>query len=138
MINGNHQFDINLAQMNNQTGSQYYRQIINQNVLNSLGIYIVCDQINNKILYIGKAGTLKNDGTFKEQKLNERLLASRGTQYTTSHKYFMHKMNQNNLQILRFYIFYSNQNIPPAYMEAAVLYNFYNINKCLPLLNDEF
>jgi hypothetical protein len=43
--------------------------------------------------------TLKNDGTFKEQNLNGRLLASRGAQYSTSHEYFKHKMNQNNYQI---------------------------------------
>jgi hypothetical protein len=138
LINGNHQFDIDLAEMNNQNGSQYYRQIINHNVQGSYGIYLVFDQINNEILYIGKGGTLKNDGTFKEQNLNGRLLASRGAQYSTSHEYFKHKMNQNNYQILRFYIFYSNQNIPPSYLESILLYNFYNINNCLPILNNEF
>jgi hypothetical protein len=138
MTNGNHQFDIHLAEMNNDRGNMYYRNTINQNVRENYGIYVVCNQINNKILYIGKGGTLKNDGTFKNQNLNGRLLASRGAQYSTSYEYFKHKMNQNNLQSLRFYVIYTNVANPPAYIEAISLNQYFNENNSLPILNDEF
>lgn len=129
-------FDISLTSMIN-LGKTYYDGLVNQNVLNQIGIYVVLDPVEDCVIYVGKGGTLKADGTYKNQKVNGRLKAPRG-KYNNSFEYFKQFMNLNNHQILRFYIFYSNQNIPPAYLEALVLYNFYNINNCLPVLNYEF
>lgn len=129
-------FDVLLPSLNN-IGKTYYDGLINQNVLNQNGIYIIYHPDGDSIIYIGKGGTLKQDGNYTNQKLNGRLKASRSN-LNNSFEYFKQFMNQNNYQILRFYIFYSNQNIPPAYLEAVVLYNFYNINNCLPILNNEF
>jgi hypothetical protein len=129
-------FDVLLPSMNN-SGKTYYDTLVNQNVLNQIGIYVILQPLEDSIIYIGKGGTLKTDGTYKNQKVNGRLKAPRGN-YNNSFEYFKQFMNVNNHQILRFYIFYSNQNIPPAYLEALVLYNFYNINNCLPVLNYEF
>jgi hypothetical protein len=129
-------FDILLPSMNN-IGKTYYDGLINQNVLNEIGIYVIFNPVEDYIMYVGKGGTLKTDGTYKNQKIKGRLKAPRGN-YNNSFEYFKQFMNLNNHQILRFYIFYSNQNIPPAYLEALVLYNFYNINNCLPVLNYEF
>ncbi len=133
---GSINFDVLLPSMNN-IGKTYYNRLINQNVLNEIGIYVVFNPLEDSIIYVGKGGTLKADGTYKNQKVNGRLKAPRGN-YNNSFEYFKQFMNINNHQILRFYIFYSKQNIPPAYLEALVLYNFYDINNCLPLLNFEY
>lgn len=130
-------FDVLLPSMNYINGKTYFDGLINQNVLNQNGIYVLCLPSEEAIIYVGKGGTLKSDGNYKNQTLNGRLKAPRGN-YNNGFEYFKYIMNQNNYQILRFYIFYSNQNIPPAYLEAVVLYNFYNINNCLPILNNEF
>lgn len=133
---GSINFDVLLPSMNN-IGKTYYDGLINQNVFNEIGIYVIFNPVEDCIIYVGKGGTLKTDGTFKNQKLDGRLKAPRGN-FNNSFEYFKQFMNQNNYQNLHFYIFYSNQNIPPAYLEAIVLYNFYNINNCLPILNNEF
>ena len=136
LTTGSINFDFLLPSMNN-IGKTYYDGLINQNVLNEIGIYVIFNPVEDCIIYVGKGGTLKTDGTFKNQKLDGRLKAPRGN-FNNSFEYFKQFMNQNNYQTLHFYIFYSNQNIPPAYLEAIVLYNFYNINNCLPILNNEF
>jgi hypothetical protein len=133
---GSINFDVLLSSMNN-IGKTYYDGLINQNVLNEIGIYVIFNPVEDCIIYVGKGGTLKKEGTYKNQKVKGRLKAPRGN-YNNSFEYFKQFMNLNNHQILRFYIFYSNQNIPPAYLEAIVLYDFYNINNCLPVLNYEF
>ena len=138
ITNDNHHFELQLVQMNNDNGNVYYRDRINNNVHQNCGVYVVCNQMNNEILYIGKGGTLKNDGTFKDQNLNGRLLASRGKEYSTSYKYFKHKMNQHNLEVVKIYVIYTNMNNPPAFIEAISLKHYFNINNSLPLLNDEF
>lgn len=133
---GSINFDVLLPSMNN-SGKTYYDALVNQNVLNQIGIYVILDPLEDCVIYVGKGGTLKADGTYKNQKVNGRLKAPRGN-FNNTFEYFKQFMNQNNYQTLHFYIFYSNQNIPPAYLEAIVLYNFYNINNCLPILNNEF
>ena len=129
-------FDVLLPSLNN-IGKTYYDGLINQKVLNQNGIYVIYHPDGKSIIYVGKGGTLNKDGNYKNQKLNGRLKAPRSN-FNNSFEYFKQLMIQNNYQILQFYIFYSKQNIPPAYFEAVVLYNFYNINNCLPVLNNEF
>jgi hypothetical protein len=136
--NDNQHFILNLVEMNNDNGNVYYKNSINKNVNQNYGVYVVCNKMNNEILYIGKAGTIKNDGSFKDQNLNGRLLASRGNKYSSSYKYFKHKMNQHNIEIIEIYAIYTNMNNPPAFIEAFSINHFFNLNKRLPLLNDEF
>jgi hypothetical protein len=138
ITNRNHQFEIQLVEMNKQKGSSYYREVINLNVDSKYGVYVIYNPLNNKIVYIGKSGTIKNDGTFEDQNLNGRLLASRGN--TTSHKYFTSKMNQYNFKALNFYVFYTKKANPPAYIEALSLHQYFKRNsyKSLPMFNQEF
>ena len=138
ITNRNHQFEIQLDEMNKHRGSSYYRNIINNNVKSIYGVYVIFNPINDEIVYIGKGGTIKNDGTFGIQSLNGRLLATRGN--TTSHKYFTSKMNKYNFKTLKFCVFYTKKANPPAYIEALSLHQYFNHNnyKSLPMFNLEF
>lgn len=47
-------------------------------------------------------------------------------------------MFANNIDSLRFYILYSKQSEPPAYIESLLLYNYFKTNNYLPCLNNAF
>lgn len=135
--NGSNQFTIQLNQMNMNGGVNYYNNLINLNVNLEYGIYAICDSDEQRVLYIGKGGTIQNDGTFKNQNLNGRLKAPRGN-YNNSYLYFQDIMNQNNFDSLIFLVIYSGVNNPPAYIESISLHQYLNQNNCLPMFNNEF
>jgi hypothetical protein len=137
LANGSNQFTIQLANMNTKDGKQYYDNLINLHVQKNYGIYAICNSDNHQILYIGKGGTIQNDGTFKNQNLHGRLKAPRGT-YNNSYLYFQNVMTENTFDSLIFLVIYSNLNNPPAYIESISLRHYLNQNNCLPILNNEF
>lgn len=130
-------FTIDLANMNANSGRQYYNELIDNNIQMSYGIYAICDSDSQQVLYIGKAGTIQNNGTFKNQNLNGRLKAPRG-KYNSSYLYFQNVMNDNSYDSLILVAIYSNPNTPPAYLESMSMFQFLNQNNCLPTLNNEF
>jgi hypothetical protein len=134
---GTNQFHLNLERMNDQDGKRYYNEILKNNVEYRYGIYFICDSVDSKVLYIGKAGTLKNDGLYKSQNLIGRLNAPRG-KYNNSFLHFKEMMNDNNFDNMIFRVFYSKNNFPPAYLEAIALYNFYKTQGKLPKFNNEY
>jgi hypothetical protein len=134
---GNNQFTIDLISINNLNGKLYYETEINKSVQKKYGIYAFCNPINNDVLYIGKGGTLKNDGTYKIQNLNGRLKAARGS-FSNSFEYFKDIMNQYNFESLNFLVLYSSGNYPPAYIEAVSLHHYFNRHNNLPMFNNEF
>jgi hypothetical protein len=135
--NGSNQFTIELVNMNSNDGKKYYENIINLYVQLNCGIYAICDSGSQQVLYIGKGGTIQNDGTFKNQNLNGRLKAPRGA-YSNSYSYFLNVMLQHNFDSLIFLIIYSNPNSPPAYIESVSLLQYLSQNNCLPMFNHEF
>ena len=137
LANGNNQFTIQLANMSANGGKQYYDNLVNLNVQMSYGIYAICDSGNQQVLYIGKGGTIQNDGKFKNQNLNGRLKAPRGT-YNNSYLYFQNVMTEKTFDSLILLVIYSNPNNPPAYIESISLLKYLNQNNCLPMLNNEF
>ena len=137
LSNGCNQFSIQLDQMNSNGGVNYYNNLINLNVQLEYGIYAICDSVDQRVLYIGKGGTIQNNGTFKNQNLNGRLKAPRG-RYNNSYLYFQDVMNQNNLDSLIFLVIYSTIKNPPAFIESISLHYYLNQYNCLPMLNNEF
>jgi hypothetical protein len=131
------QFTIQLHSINDTNGRSYYNNSVNENVKPNYGIYAVCDTSDNSVIYIGKGGTIKNNGVFGNQNLNGRLKAPRGV-YNSSYEYFKKVMNDNSMENLTFLVVYSNSDNPPAYIEAVALLDYYNQNSTLPLLNNEF
>ncbi|MEY3501267.1 MAG: hypothetical protein RL308_2940 [Bacteroidota bacterium] len=136
-IEGLNQFTIQRTNMNDTNGQTYYKNSVNENVKPNYGIYAVCDTRDNSVIYIGKGGTIKNNGVFGNQNLNGRLKAPRGV-YNNSYEYFKKVMNDNSMENLTFFVVYSNSDNPPAYIEAVALLDFYKQNSALPLLNNEF
>jgi hypothetical protein len=134
---GNNQFTIDSNSINNINGKLYYDTQINQNVQEKYGIYAFCNPINNDVLYIGKGGTLKNNGTYKKQNLNGRLKAARDS-YPNSFEYIKYIMNQGNYESFIFLVLYSSDNYPPAYIEAVSLHQYFNLHNHLPMFNKEF
>ena len=137
LTNSNNQFSVQFALMNGNIGRAYYDGLINLNVQLKYGIYAISDANNHNILYIGKGGTINNNGSYGNQNLNGRLKNARG-QFPNSFEYFRDVMNQNNLHTLIFTVLYSNANNPPAYIESVSLLNYLNQNGNLPLLNNAF
>lgn len=134
---GNNQFTIDSNLINNINGKLYYNTQINQNVQKKYGIYAFCNPINNDVLYIGKGGTLKNNGTYKKQNLNGRLKAARAP-YPNSFEYIKYIMNQGNYESFIFLVLYLSDNYPPAYIEAVSLHHYFNLHSQLPIFNKVF
>jgi cell division protein FtsI (penicillin-binding protein 3) len=58
--------------------------------------------------------------------------------YSTTNDYVSGFMNSTNTNSLTFYVMYSKTQEPPAYIEALMLYRYYNKNNRLPMLNNSF
>lgn len=126
-----------------EDGRKLYNKLIRENVPDKFGIYIWCNSQNKEIYYIGMAGKIKTDGTLSNHSLRKRLLASRGRDRETkkdiqTNDFVKKFMKENKIKTLDFYIAYSKEDVPPAYVEALLLYEYFKENKCLPKLNNSF
>lgn len=133
--NRNH-FQVNLNEMNSPEGKKYYNRLINDNVSPNMGVYAFCHSENQSVLYIGKGGTIQNNGSFKNQNLNGRLKAPRGA-FNNSFEYVKSMMNDNNFESLIILVLYSATNYPPAYIELNCLLEHLNQHGRLPMFNNE-
>ncbi len=136
---GSNQFLINSVNMNDVNGKRYYNNIINQNILEQYGIYAFSNSLDNQLLYIGMAGTLKNDGTYKKQNLNGRLRDAERDGFPNGFEYFRNLMNAYNFESLFFLVIYTNIINPPAcfpgFVEVSSIHQFYTQNNVLPMFN---
>lgn len=124
-------------------GRKLYNNLIRENVQNKFGVYLWCNPEIDEIYYIGMAGKIKKDGTLSNHSLQKRLIASRGKDKLTkkdiqTNDFVKKFMKENKIKYLDFYIAYSKEDVPPAYVEAVLLYEYYKENKCLPKLNNSF
>src|SRR5450755_769192 len=88
------------------------------------------------IIYIGKAGTLMRDGSFKEQKLRRRLTNLQGRiRRTVFFRDYIFKRNLAGLMFEWFVTFDGNVRDLPLLAEAKLLQEFFNEHGCLPELN---
>jgi hypothetical protein len=106
-----------------------------ENVPNKYGVYIIYND-KNEIIYIGKAGTVNNDGSFKNQGLKKRL---KNRQQKKSRKVFfqeiIEKYNYEFLYFKWFVTYQEDKGIYPFLAEAELLAKYLDIYKRLPLLN---
>lgn len=136
-------FQIEKSIFNHDIGRELYNQTIRQKVKRKHGVYIWMDKDIEEILYIGMAGKIKTDGTLGDHSIQNRLLASRGKDNVTkkdiqTNDYIKGLMVDHNIRTLDFFIIYSKQDEPPAYIEALLLYKYYKQNKRLPKFNNSF
>jgi len=124
-------------------GRKIYNNTVRKKVEKKSGVYVWVDTTNNEIVYVGMAGTIKADGTLGNHTIQERLTASRYKHKITgkdvmTNDYVKDFMFANSISSLKFYIIYTKEDEPAAYIEATVLYHFYKINNRLPKLNNSF
>lgn len=110
-----------------------------ENVPNDYGIYIVYSVKDDveKIIYIGKSGTLQNNGAFKSQGLNGRLKAV-GEKNISRNVYFQNVIREHDFDCLKFEWIVTVNDLEieiPALAESIFLQEYFNENIVLPLLN---
>ena len=119
-------------------GQDIHERIRESRVPDKPGVYLICgtERERCRLLQIGKAGTLTNDGSFKNQKLPGRLGAKQGGM--SRQKFFQIEMSERQLDSLLFYWFVTfdrKLRIIPAKAEADLLQRYFDDNGHLPAWN---
>jgi hypothetical protein len=99
------------------------------------GVYVVRRAVDNEIVYIGKGGTIRGDGTFKKQNVHGRLKAVRGD--TRSDPWFASACSVCGALRVE-YVFLTASPVSPALAEVWLLQAFLNEKRRLPRYNSEF
>lgn len=104
---------------------------------NSFGIYIIYKNQKSyeNIIYIGKAGEIKNDGSFKNQGLLKRLKNVRNNK--TANNYFK-ELFCNDINEIIIEYFETSDRIIPSFVEASLIQEYFLNFKKLPMLNKSF
>ena len=136
-------FNVDMKLFNQKNYRKLYNEKIREKVQDKFGIYIWADSQTQELFYIGKAGTIKNDGSFGNHTLKKRLIATRGKNEKTkkdilTNDYVRDFMLKNRITSLNFYVIYTLDGISPTYVESILLNEFYKQNKYLPILNNSF
>lgn len=108
---------------------------ITKGIPDAPGVYIICYP-EDEIVYIGKAGTVNQDGTFKKQGLRRRL--------TNQHHgirredYFKTKIEEDGIEhiVIRWYELESG--VIPGYVEGLLIQVYFNEYGLLPKWNIDF
>lgn len=91
------------------------------------------------VVYVGRAGTLRNDGTFKDQKLLGRLHAKQDGM--SREVFFKQKLGEGGFTALRiewFQTWDERAHRVPALEEAELIQAYFNDRGCLPPWNASF
>lgn len=114
---------------------------VSNGVPESPGIYYILRLARGKVelVYIGKSGTMQQDGTFKDQLLRAQI--NNKQQGMKRQEFFDRKMQEEHIDGLDIYWFVTwdkeNKDLP-AYAEGLLIQRFFEIHKRLPLWNKEF
>ena len=98
------------------------------------GVYVVRGR-TNQVVYIGKAGTVRNDGSFKNQDLPGRFKATRGTE--PGDQWFARVLTGAGPLRVE-YVFLTSRPCGPALAESRLLQAFLNETGRLPEFNEAF
>lgn len=91
------------------------------------------------IVYIGKSGTMLQDGSFKNQLLRKRL--NNKQDGIKRQKYFEHKIESEAIDALDIYWFVTfdeNHHDLPGFVEGQLMQRYFNLYGCLPEWNKGF
>lgn len=115
---------------------KFSRKVKENKIPNSFGVYILYKNQKSyeNIIYIGKAGEFKNDGTSKNQGLSGRLINSRSI---TSNKYFKSLFSKEINEII-LECFETPDEILPSFVEVSLIQEYFFKFKRLPMLNKSF
>lgn len=112
-----------------------------KDVPNLPGVYYVLKLTKGKVelVYIGKSGSIQQNGQFKEQLLNQRL--NNKQDGMKREQYFLQKIESENIDALDIYWFVTMdeqyQDLP-SFVEGLLLQRYFEIYACLPKWNKSF
>lgn len=115
--------------------------LVSKDVPKSQGVYYILKLASGKIdlVYIGKSGTITQDGSFKGQSLRGRL--NNKHEGVRRQEYFDAKMNAEDITALQIYWFvtFDKANCDlPAYVEGIIMQRYYEVHGKLPPWNKDF
>jgi hypothetical protein len=108
---------------------------ITSKIPNTPGVYIIYNS-KGEIVYIGKAGTINQDGTFKKQGLRRRL----NNQHHGMRRedYFISKIEDDDLDHIIIKWYEVNQGVIPGSAEGILIQEYFNKYGELPPWNEGF
>ena len=114
---------------------------VSKDVPNEAGVYVIYKLSGGKIelVYIGKSGTINQNGTFKEQKLRKRL--NNKQDGVKRQEYFENKIAAENIDALDIYwyvTFDKNNQDLPAYIEGVLMQHYFEVYSVLPAWNKDY
>jgi len=115
--------------------------VVSKDVPEKPGVYYILRLARGKVdlVYIGKSGTIMQDGRFKDQLLRGRLNNKQNG--IKRQEYFTLKIDQDNIDALDIYWFVTideNCKDLPGYVEGLLMQRFYELNGTLPEWNKDF
>ncbi len=114
---------------------------LSRDVPNLPGVYYILRLAEDKVslVYIGKSGTILNNGKFKEQGLNGRL--NNKQESMKREDFFNKKCEDENIDALDIYWFVTvdkENNDLPGFVEGTLIQRFYEVHGKLPEWNKEY
>lgn len=112
-----------------------------KDVPNLPGVYYILKLAKGKVelVYIGKSGSMLQNGQFKDQLLNKRL--NNKQDGIRREHYFLQKFESENIDALDIYWFVTidnHHNDLPGYVEGIMMQRYYDIYGTLPKWNKSF
>ena len=114
---------------------------VSKGVPNAPGIYIInrLSKGNIDLVYIGKSGSMEQNGEFKAQLLRKRL--NNKQDGVKRQEYFDNKLIEENIEALDIYWYVTfdddNQDLP-GFIEGLLLQRYYDIYGELPVWNKSY
>ncbi|MDZ4070817.1 MAG: hypothetical protein U1C70_03235 [Sediminibacterium sp.] len=115
--------------------------IASKEIPNLPGVYYIIKIAKERIelVYIGKSGTMRQDGNFGDQMLKRRI----NNKYdgVKRQQYFDQKLQEEKIEALDIYWFvtYDEKHMDlPGYVEGLLLQRFFEVHGTLPPWNKEF
>lgn len=104
---------------------------------NSRGVYLIREKKSSEILYIGKAGSIDNNGDFKKQTISGRLKNKKDGKSSNIWTKDLYNERKGTL-IIEYILLPETKNPTPAFIEALLLQTFLNDYHRLPIKNKMF
>ncbi len=120
-------------------GESIKAAVTRHDVSSGRGVYVItaCRGGQREVVYIGKAGTIRTDGSFKDQGIAKRLTMKQD-KHTYREVFFREIIATERLDCLQFEWFVTSAeecSVPPFLAEAQLLAAFFRVTKRLPRLN---
>lgn len=103
---------------------------------NSHGVYLIREKKSSEILYIGKAGSINNNGDFKKQTISGRLKNKK--EGKSSNIWIKNLFEKKGTLIIEYILLPETKSPTPAFIEALLLQTFLNDKNRLPIKNKMF